>query len=122
VAKETPEEKRIRIRKFLMECSGTELADFLMARHAGAANARRTMRDALDTCIAEIADARLAAEVAIIREELKHASVLPFPKKVDESPTHPETPPRQTALQHGNHRWGNSDTQRGQETRHLLKR
>lgn len=80
-------DKDAQTRKFLMGCSGQTLADYLMVRHARAANFRRELFDLLDRWVEATAEARLAAEVNAIREEMKHASTLPFRRKeVEENP------------------------------------
>lgn len=109
-------------REFLMKCSGQELADFLMVRHAKAANFRRELFDLIDRWVEAAAEARLAAEVNAIRQELKHASALPFPKKVEEPTPHGDAPPVDAALQETDHRRGDFDTVRRKHSRQFVQR
>lgn len=94
---------REEVRKFLMGCSGQELADFLMTRHTAAANLRSDLFELLDKWVEAAAEARLAAEVNAIRQELKHASTLPFPEKVKETPPQPEAAATSPPLDHADH-------------------
>jgi hypothetical protein len=114
---ETSSERRQRIRRFLMNCSGQELTDFMLTRYAGAANLRKAFGDLIDEWIEQTADARLAAEVNAIREELKHSSTLPFPKKVEQAPPHRHASAADPALDHADQRRRYFDADGGQHPR-----
>jgi hypothetical protein len=92
-------------KQFLLGCSGQELTEFLLVRHARAANFRKELFDLIDRWVENAAEARLAAEVNAIREELKHGSTLPFQRKeVEQAPPHGETPVAPPELQVAEHR------------------
>jgi hypothetical protein len=110
------------VRKFLLECSGQDLTEFLLAKHASAANFRSTLFDLIDQWVEAAADARLAAEVNAIREEVKHRSVTPFPKKVQEPPPHPETPTTDATLNETEHGWRHVNAVGRKNSRHFFKR
>lgn len=87
-----------------MEASGQTLTEFLLSRHSLAANFRKEMFQLLEKWVEAAADARLAAEVNAIREELKHRSVLPFPDGIEQPAPQSERALPLPALDETNHR------------------
>lgn len=119
---ETNEERRTRIRKFLSECSGVSLSDFQLARYNEAANFWKEMVQLMEGYLTAEADARLAAEANLMREEAKHNSTIPFPKKVAETPPQGHAPVGQAALKHGDHGRRNSYAESPEQARQFFKR
>lgn len=120
--RETDAERRQRIRAFLTGCSGQELTDFLLVKHASAANFRNKLFELIDKWVEDAADARLAAEVNVMREERKHSLTIPFPEKVKETPPHPEAPPAGPTFNHGDHGGADLDAVGAKYPRQFFKR